>query len=190
MRYWILLFVVCWLGGCQQSPQKHYYVLSPIASTPTDTDQPISSLVGIGPIEVADYLQRPNMVRMRNNNTLNLTTNDYWAEPLDKGIARILALNLTHYKPSRMVQEFPWRSDSIPPYSLRVHIHELLLTDHSATLNASWELINVSQKVSLNRQHFVRSVNTGTRASEMAKAYSQLLAQLAEEMNRALEALE
>lgn len=186
MRYLTLLTALCLLLACQQSPQKRYYVLSATTTAATNTGQSISTLVGIGPIEIADYLKRPNMVRMRNNNTLNLTTNEYWAEPLNKGIARILALNLTQHNPSRMVQEFPWRSDSIPLYSLRIQIHELILTDHNAMINATWELTEVAKKTSLKREHFVRSLDAGTSAADMAEAYSKLLAQLSEEMNRAL----
>jgi uncharacterized lipoprotein YmbA len=190
MRYLILLSALFLLVACQQSPQKRYYVLSSTTTAATNTGQPISTLVGIGPIEIADYLKRPNMVRMRNNNTLNLTANDYWAEPLDKGITRILALNLTQHKSSRMVQVFPWRSDSIPPYSLRVQIHELVLSERNAQINASWELMDVAKKISLKREHFVRNLNAGTSAADMAEAYSELLGQLAEEMNKALVAVE
>lgn len=195
IRYLVAITAFCLLTACQQSPQKRYYVLSAYgpattAATTTNTDQTINSLIGIGPIELADYLKRPNMVRMRTNNTLNLTANDYWAEPLDKGILRILALRLTQYDSSRMIQPFPWRSDSTPSYSLRLQIHELALTDSQAMINATWELVDTTNKQSIKRQHFIRSINAGSSAKTMAEAYSQLISQLAEVMNNALKEIE
>lgn len=191
MRYLMLLVIVCVLAACQHSPQKRYFVLSPtVAKTSADAQTNVNMLIGIGPIELADYLKRSNMVRMRTNNTLNLTANDYWAEPLEKGIARVLSLNLTQLEPSRMVQPFPWRRDSIPLHSLRLQIHELILTNGKAMMNATWELVDSEKKQSIVRQHFTRQLNAGSSAKAMAEAYSQLLGQLAETMDVALKAAE
>lgn len=188
MRYSIIFAILCLVAACQHSPQKRYYVLSPIesGSPATKSNETIDTIIGIGPIELADYLKRPNMVRMRDNNTLNLTTNDYWAEPLDKGIERILALNLTRYNPSRMIQSFPWRRDSTPVYSFRLQIHDLVLQEDEAIIDATWELIDNTRKESIVRQHFMRQIDAGSSAKAMAEAYSQLLGQLAEAMNNAL----
>jgi uncharacterized lipoprotein YmbA len=53
MRYLTLLTALCLLLACQQSPQKRYYVLSATTTAATNTGQSISTLVGIGPIEIA-----------------------------------------------------------------------------------------------------------------------------------------
>lgn len=191
MRYSIILAILCLIAACQHSPQKRYYVLSPIESgnPVTKSDETIDTIIGIGPIEMADYLKRSNMVRMRSNNTLDLTTNDYWAEPLDKGVERILALNLTRYNPSRMIQIFPWRRDSTPVYSFRLQIHNLVLKEDKALIEATWELIDNTKKQSISRQHFTRQIDAGSSAKAMAEAYSQLLGKLAEAMNNALVSL-
>jgi uncharacterized lipoprotein YmbA len=190
IRHTLLLTIFSLLIACQSSPPRNYYLLSPSTPVSVGEDQPITQLVGIGPIEIADYLDRLNIVRMDTDNSLNVANNEFWAEPLDKGILRVLALNLTQQNPSRIMQEFPWRSDSIPAYSLRLIIHELVVTNNKAMINATWKLIHTESKRTVERQHFVRTLDSGTKAETMAESYSQLLSQLADTMNKALEKVE
>lgn len=181
-----LLSILPLLISCQHSPQKSYYLLTPLAPQTETKSASISHLIGLGPVELADYLERSNMVRMYPDNSLNLNSNDFWGEPLGKGIVRVLSLNLTRQDPTRMIQPFPWRSDRIPPHSLRVTIHELVLINGQAKINATWELVNTSDKRTIERQHFIRTLETNNKGQNMAYAYSQLLAELAKEMNSAL----
>jgi len=186
IRNILLLTLLSLLITCQQSVPKNYYLLTPLSPIAEKENTHINELLGLGPIELADYLKRPNIVRVRDNNNLNLTTNDFWAEPLDKGIVRVLSLNLVRQNPSRMVIDFPWRSDRIPPYSLRVDIHELVSGNDQTSINATWELVHTEDKKSIERQHFIRSVANENNSTSIAYAYSDLLAQLSIEMNKAL----
>ena len=175
------------LAGCQQSPHKDYYLLSaPQVDAPAP--EGIQQLIGIGPIEIADYLKHNQMVFSKNNQALQQLPNAFWAEPLDKGIARVLALNLTQQNPARMLIQFPWRSDSRPPLSLRVQVHALNLDDQGASIHATWELFDNQQRTSISHQHFIRRLASPTNPPAMAKAYGELLAQLAGEMDKALQA--
>jgi uncharacterized protein len=186
MKKILLLIVVIFLGACQQSPQKNYYLLTPLTPLAEKKPDSINRLLGLGPIELADYLKRPNMVRMYPDNRLNLNSNDFWAEPLDKGIVRVLSLNLANLDPARMMQPFPWRSDRIPDYSLRITFHELVLSHKQTKINATWELVNTADKNMIERQNFIRIVDTDNNGQAMAQSYSELLAELAEEMHKAL----
>lgn len=186
----IVIFLLCLFAtGCQQSPRKHYYLLN---ATPTanqsDANQSntISHSIGLGPIELADYLERSHIVRNRDANRLQLAEVDHWGEPLEKGIARVLAINLMNRDSTRLVEHFPWRSDATPALSLRLSIYDLQLINGAAAINASWKLIDNNTKAVLSQQHFVRSKPSGDSAAQIAKTYSELLAELAEEMDQAL----
>lgn len=186
----IMIFLLCALAtGCQQSPRKHYYLLS---ATPTanqsDANQPnsISHTIGLGPIELSDYLERSHIVRNRDANRLQLADVDHWGEPLGKGIARVLAINLMNRDSTRLVEHFPWRSDATPTLSVRLSIYDLQLINGAAAINASWKLIDNDTKAVLSQQHFVRTKPSGESAAQIAKAYSELLADLASEMDKAL----
>lgn len=186
----IMIFLLCALAtGCQQSPRKHYYLLS---ATPTanqsDANQPnsISHTIGLGPIEMADYLDRSHIVRNRDANRLQLAEVDHWGEPLEKGITRVLAINLMNHNNTRLIEHFPWRSDATPALSLRLSIYDLQLINGAAVINASWKLIDNNTKAVLSQQHFVRTKPSGESAAQIAKSYSELLADLASEMDKAL----
>ncbi|HEY0894422.1 MAG TPA: PqiC family protein [Cellvibrio sp.] len=186
----IMIFLLCALAtGCQQSPRKHYYLLS---ATPTanqsDANQPnsISHTIGLGPIEMADYLDRSHIVRNRDANRLQLAEVDHWGEPLGKGVARVLAINLMNRDSTRLVEHFPWRSDATPTFSVRLSIYDLQLINGAAVINASWKLIDNDTKAVLSQQHFVRTKPSGESAAQIAKSYSELLADLASEMDKAL----
>ncbi len=199
MRLILLITFGCsLLMSCQHSPQKNFYYLtaqltseqsslnvSAKPATPIDSNQNIR-LIGIGPIEIADYLNRSQIIDNQANNSLNMADNAFWAEPLDKSIARVTALNLTQANSSRSFVYFPWRNDSKPRYSLRVRVDDLSRTGNQAKLNATWELMDNDTKSNLLRKNFTRSLSVDSGAKALALAYSQLLSNLAEEMNTEL----
>ncbi|MES2674891.1 MAG: PqiC family protein [Pseudomonadota bacterium] len=177
------------LAGCKSSPQKKYYYLNTMPmeqKAPPPANENITTVIGIGPIEIADHLNRLQMIHSQTNNLLTVADNDYWAEPLDKGIARVIALNLIQHNNSRSFTTFPWRQDSKPQHSLRVQINSLTRANNEASIIATWELIDNTSKTNLQRRNFIRSIPVESGAKNLAQAYSKLLAELAGEMDDAL----
>lgn len=192
MRIFMTLTLIGWaligctLMGCQQSPRKQYYLLSATPSTNQSAD--VTHTLGLGPIEVAEYLQRSQLIVNRDANSLQMPDNAYWGEPLQKGIARVLSINLMNHQPTRLIETFPWRSDSTPPLSIRLQIHELQIIDGNAVINASWKLIDTINNKTLSQHHFLRKQPCTENARDIAAAYSALLAELATEMDKGLSA--
>jgi uncharacterized lipoprotein YmbA len=181
----LVIFITSLLYGCQQSPRKNYFLLdSPMMTA--STSENITTLIGIGPITLAEYLHRLQVVYQAEDGQLIMADNDYWAEPLDKGIARAITLNLTQRDSSRSFIHFPWRADTRPAYSFRVHVHSLNRQDNTAHINTTWELIDNSNKVALVRRHFIRSTPTASGSGALIQAYSRLIAELAAEMDGVL----
>lgn len=190
MRYPILLIALCLLlGACQQSPHKNFYVLAAPTAVANDSGSHLPTTIGIGPIEVADYLDRTQIVYETADGSLAFAPNAYWAEPLNHGIARVLALHLTERETTRSFVNFPWRADSRPTHSLRVQIHSLKRADGQASINATWELMDVSGKENIERRRFVRTTPAASGAHALTQAYSKLIAELAQEMDVALQNL-
>jgi uncharacterized lipoprotein YmbA len=182
----IVLAIGVLLCGCQQSPRKNYYLLSAPTAKATSSAEKITTVIGIGPIEVAEYLNRLHLVYQAEDGGLIMADNDYWAEPLNTGIARVISLILTQRDNSRSFVEFPWRSDSKPDYSFRLRVHNLSRLGNQAHINATWELVDNMNKVNVERRHFVRTSNTGRSAHALTQTYSQFLAELAAEMDAAI----
>ena len=189
MRVFLLISSLCLLlMACQHSPKKNYFYLSPLSEKPAS--QPVtheaSQLIGIGPVEIAEYLMRSQIIDNQTDNTLTLSDNAYWAEPLDKSIARVISLNLTQLNTARSFVNFPWRSDSKPHYSLRLHLDNLSRAGKNATINTTWELVDNDAQKSLVRKNFLHSLPADAGAKGLAQAYSQLLAELSKEMDETL----
>ena len=185
MRIFIAMVLIgSMLTGCLQSPRKQYYLLS--ATTNTNQAAVITQTVGLGPIEVAEYLQHSQLIVNRDANSLHMTDNAYWGEPLQKGISRVLSINLMNHQPNRLIELFPWRRDSIPPLSIRLQIHDLQIIDGNAVINASWKLVETASAKTLLQNHYIQKRACSENARDIAAAYSALLADLATEMNAAL----
>ncbi len=191
MRRILLIAFSCSLFlSCQHSPQKNFYYLT--AQLDREKNQAhtennnINQLIGIGPIDIADYLNRSQIIDNQSNNSLNMSDNAFWAEPLDKSIARVTALNLTQANSTRNFVYFPWRIDSKPRFSIRIRVDELSRTANQAKLNANWELMDNETKRNLLRKNFTRSTSVNSGAKALAQAYSTLLAELAGEMDAEL----
>ena len=183
-------FLCMLLSACQHSPRKHYFLLNapavPLANLQQNSSDNITQVIGIGPIEIADYLNRSAIVYVQTDNALIVSDNEYWGEPLDKGIARVISDTLTQRNSTRSFVNYPWRSNDKPHYSLRVDINSLNCSNTEASINATWELIDNTTKTNIQRRNFIRSTPATTGTKALVQAYSKLLTELASEMDDAL----
>jgi uncharacterized protein len=192
MRNLLIISSLCGLlMACQHSPQKNYYYLTATLAPKTaapNSSVPVANLIGIGPIELAEYLNRLQIIEDQFNSQLHISSHNYWAEPLDKSIARVTALNLSSLKASRGFVYFPWRMDNTPPLSIRIHVHQLSRQANQVSMNASWEIFNNTTKTVQLQRHFIHSLQSENGAKGLAEAYSSLFAALAIEIDLALNA--
>ena len=189
----LITSLCCLMFACAHSPKKNYFYLTPLANIGsdnknigTDSKVEINQLIGIGPVEIAEYLTRSQIIDNQTDNTINMAENAYWAEPLDKSITRVIALNLTQLNSTRSFVNFPWRNDSKPHHSVRIRVDNLSRTDNKANINATWELVDNDAKTTNVRRNFIRAINASPGAKGLAQAYSQLLADLANEIDSEL----
>src|SRR5437879_600837 len=111
---WLILTAgVLALAGCMSvaDPTK-YYVLSPTSPrepTPTSSASSVAVAVGVGPVLIPGYLNRVQIVTRDANDEVAVAMYDRWAEPLESGIAQVLADNLGAHVGSERIAVFPWR---------------------------------------------------------------------------------
>lgn len=166
------------LLGCGTTPASKYYLLSAQApQIPSGT----SPSVGVGPIEIPEYLNRHAMIYNRDGNRLHIASFERWAEPLDGSILRVLRLNLASTLNTQDVQAFPWNKSSRPEYGVAVTILNLDANNESAELVVEWQLSRPQSEETLMRridklQYDVPAETVN--ATEVAAAYSALFYQL------------
>jgi uncharacterized lipoprotein YmbA len=130
------------LSGClafRGSDAATFYLLSSMTRQWESTEGE-KIIVGVGPIDVPEYLNRPQIVTRIGPNELRLAEFHKWAEPLKDGIARVLAANHAAGLPV-VVVFFPWRRVDVIDYQIIVQVHRFDTDpEGNATLQARWSL--------------------------------------------------
>ena len=116
-----------------------------------DAANPVPVL-GVGPVSLPAYLDRPQIVTRSGDGRLTLAEFDKWAEPLEDSISRIILSQLTQQLKDRKIALVPWKQkpDSAGQMSLAV-----LQMDNSdqgdAVLVARWTLTDSRGNMLLSR---------------------------------------
>jgi uncharacterized lipoprotein YmbA len=92
------------MAGCGSSPATRFYRLTPEA-VPAATNS--TRAVIIGPFQLADYLDRPQIVTRGGSNAVTVADFERWAEPLEANFQGVVAANVSRLLGSNRVLEFP-----------------------------------------------------------------------------------
>ena len=106
-----LLPLACLLiGACSFlepcADPTRYFVLAPETTNAALTESTQLTLV-VGPVQLPDYLLRPEIVRRAGPNQVEPSQIDRWAEPIDRAFLRMLWLDLAVRLPQCSVVPFP-----------------------------------------------------------------------------------
>jgi len=131
--------------GCRgPSTPVHFYALAPMAGNPlqqTDSAIPKDLLVGVGPIELPEIYNRPQIVTTSGQNRLTLSEYHRWAGVLQEEISTVLAENLSVLLQSERVVSFPWDGISDPDIRIFVRVHRFEGTlGQKAVFAATWSM--------------------------------------------------
>jgi uncharacterized lipoprotein YmbA len=170
------------LSGCigSRSAAPDYHLLTArAASQPTATT---SASIGVGPIHIAQFLNRAQIVTHGGGSTLQLNDSQRWGEPLEQGIQRVLLQNIAAQTGAE-TRNFPWRQNMTPDYAVRIDVIDLdKLSDGSALLDVSWVFEDLKNARVIKTQQEQLRTTTSSGTSTVAEAYSDLLAQLAQQI--------
>jgi len=182
----LLIISLVALCACQNSPRKEYFALNaaiPDATTSFGSIN-IEKVIGIGPITIPEYLQHSRVSYWKTPLQLSLQENHYWAEPLEQGISRVLRLHVQTAYPQWRVVQFPWSSNQRPSYSIRVDIQRLDAFSDHAVIEAGIDTVDMkTNKITASKQFSAR-VSSTNNSTDIARAYSELLQQLANDITK------
>ncbi len=185
------------LSGCisvASSPTPRFYMLEPLSEGQVSEKINITSgvLIGVGPVKIPEYQDRPQMVTQGKEKALTLAQFDRWGESLDRGMARLIRENLTVMLPEAKFTLYPLNSSVTVKYQVVVEIVQLdSELDKDLFLVAQWLIIDprrTKTKV-IKRSKFRRPI-IPQNYSGLAKTLSMACASLSGEIAEALAALE
>jgi len=121
-RLWTLpLVALLGLAGC--SGKSEFYRLRPTLQPPagSHTIHP-GRVLGIGEVQVSDYLDKPEMVTRLAPSRLKVHEEQRWAGSLAKSIQEVLQQDLTPLLPRVTVLNYPWEEPVDDRYRLYVTV--------------------------------------------------------------------
>ncbi len=180
LRAAAIVLLVATVTACGTTPPSRYYMLSADARGWPGVD---GLTVGVGPISIPDYLKGRGMVLGREEHQLQVSEFDRWAEPLESGITRVTILNLAALLDTRQISNFPWRSDAVPEYAVRIGVVQLTARRDDAILVASWTVLRPRSGDVVEQSLSRHTVALPTDDPEtVADSYSSLLLKLSEDV--------
>lgn len=173
----ILLFIFALLlSGCAGAG-KSYYMLS--ASGPVPSGGGIG--IGIGPVSIAEYIDRPNLVLKQGPNQLAVAEDHRWAGDLSASIARVTATNVGRRLGTGNVRTYPWQRDDEVRYQITLDVRQLHAgEDGHAVIEAGWRAYSLPERtLKASRTFTDREPLASDGYDEMVAAESRLLDRLA-----------
>jgi len=131
------------LSGCS-SPEPHYYVLADsAAAAPRTAFVETDVSVGVGPVDLPEYLDLPQIVTRSGRNELQLAEFDRWAGPLKDNVTQVLAENLRTQLPGNRVAIYPWKRAAGIDYQVTANIIRFdRSVDGDSVLDAHWVILD------------------------------------------------
>lgn len=181
------------LSGCGRSPANTYYTLTAPTSNATTDAKTAKAAVRVGPVFLASYLNRPQIVTRTGDNQFVIDDYARWAEPLNKAIQRNVAINLGREMPDHFVYEFGVGNNVVNSTTWLVPI-DIRRFDVDAAGNAVVELQwgtegMVSNTVVAARTAVYNAKTNPDDYSAQARTLSKLLADFSADLANSLAAL-
>ena len=174
------------MGCLGSTPPTQFYLMPPL--TGPDTAPPAAAgwrdrTLGVGPVAVPPYLDRPQIVTRTSRAKLALADLDQWAAPLADTIARVLAEDLSLLIPTDRVVLHPWPRTIDPDYQVTV---EVLQFDrgpgNQVILAARWSLLDRDGKERVLRTSRLSQTAGGADYEATVTAMGRALEALARDM--------
>lgn len=182
-----LMIMILSLAGCGTSPPAKFYTLSSMsiqksAEKPESLEKYVP--VAIGPVEIPDYLDRPEVVIRAEQNQLIISEFDLWGGALKSDINRVLIENISSLLAADGIPVVTWKAAMTDAYRVPVVVYRFDASPNgNIILKSRWLVI---EKEGKNFEFFRESDFTvpvkGDSYSTLVSAMSDALGELSKEI--------
>ena len=180
------------------APQKDiskFYLLTPTADTAAPATGSTQSAngsftLGLGPITLPKYLDRPEIVTRMAPNRLELSKEDRWGESIQNGFTRAMERDLAAQAGAAIVV-FPWYSTVHIDMQVQIDVYRFEAdAQGTATLSAKWTILDSTGKDILYtvESHLTQPSKAGDM-TEAAAALSRTIGDLSGQIANMLQQL-
>jgi uncharacterized lipoprotein YmbA len=190
----LLLLAAIFLGGCVRSPEPKFYALTPAQDqySAWRSNSAPNAVIGIGPVKLADYLDRSQIVTRTGNNQLLKSEFNRWVGSFKDNFINVLADDIGFLLSDQQIYLYPWRNSVSIDYQITVEVVRCdgRLGD-AAVLVARWSIFNgPERKLLKTMRSSIREAVRGTDYSDLVAAQSLALANLSREIAAAIQGAE
>jgi uncharacterized lipoprotein YmbA len=175
------------VAGCGTTPPSTFYQLTETASTQlSGLERGIA--VGVGPVNVATYLDRPQIVIRGVGHKLELSEFNRWVEPLTDSISRVIIVNLSNMLETTRVFKIPRRNKTIP-LEFRIEIDIARFDGElggDALLVARWTIYGQEESALVTKVSIIREFSGGEGFDKLIAAQNRALQNLSREIFAAI----
>ncbi len=173
------------LSGCAATQDTRFYLLSSLPRTAAGSQMKKTELtLGIGPVNIPEYLDRPQIVTRSSRNALRLAEFHNWAEQLKINIAQVTAENLSILLSTAQVKLYPWPQSGSVDFQVVINVIQFEGNPAgNAVLLARWSILNNRGKTELTERTTHITVRPkGRDYRSLAEALSKTLADFSREI--------
>lgn len=180
----LLMTGVLGLAGCSvHQPTSLYQLDSGAPGQPTHSN---GLAVLLGPVSVADYLQRETLLQRQPDGSLTASSDGRWAGSLSSDIDQLLLRQLAWKLDSQRVVLAPAAETFKPDVQVVLSISRLDSgVKQPAILDAQWRLVDRKGQVRDSRIVHLEELHAGTPADQV-RAQGLLLQRLADQVSSAV----
>ena len=189
IRRWMIAAALFAVIGCATTPPPNFYQLEETASTQlSGLERGIA--VGVGPVNVAPYLDRPQVVIRGMGHKLELSEFNRWVEPLTDSIPRVIIVSLSNLLETTRVYRVPRRNETIPlEFRTEIDIARFDGTlGGDALLVARWTLYGRQETALLTKVSIIREPAGGNDFDNLIAAQNRALKRFSREIADAINA--
>lgn len=196
--YAIVILFSLVFSGClsvPNSPVPKFYTLHSTGSLGENKLLDITSkvIIGIGPVEIPEYQNRPQIVTRDKDGMLTFAQFERWGESLDSGLERLILESLTAMFPQANFQTFPCNFSIPLDYQVIVNVVQLeSRLDKDIFFATQWTIIDSKTKEMLltKRSQIRQAINPHTYsglALALSRACTLLSGEIAENLAKLTE---
>ena len=190
---WGIVVLTLLLSGCMRNSRPvQFYMLnadSGVADTVRVSAAGQGPVIGLGPIRIPEYLNRPQMIVAIADNQYRLSEDHRWAERLDQNISLALFKALPRQLGTDRIVRFPWSQRQVIDYQVGIDILEFNVdASGQSRLIAQW-FVKRKDKPTIDKRSIYQFPASTTDHAVMVKAQSQCLTKLGQEISETLRQL-
>lgn len=170
--------------GCSVAPPAQFYQLQQPVTDVASREN--TATVLLGPLKIADYLQRESLLQREADGSLTLSQQARWAGSLDNDIGQFLLRQVSAQLGSSRISLYPDRIGMQAQAQVVLNISRLDSgVQQPAVLEAQWRLLDAKGELSSSRVLRLEEQHNG-ELSDQVRAQSELLGQLSKQLVAAL----